>query len=74
MLRTLSVLALTFASALPAAAVPPNVVMIVGDDPMTWFYFNWSFASLPAIVVLWFANKGPDLSWNPSAASAAAAG
>ena len=32
MLRTLSVLALTFASALPAAAAPPNVVMIVGDD------------------------------------------
>ena len=48
--------------------------MIVGDDPMTWFYFNWSFASLPAIVVLWFANKGPDLGWNPSAAPAAAAG
>ncbi len=48
--------------------------MIVGDDPMTWFYFNWSFASLPAIVILWFANKGPDPGWGPSAATAAAAG
>ncbi|APW61669.1 hypothetical protein [Paludisphaera borealis] len=48
--------------------------MIVGDDPMTWFYFNWSFASLPAIVILWFVNKGPDVAWSPSAATTAAAG
>ncbi len=32
MLRTLSALALTLATALPAAAAPPNVVLIVGDD------------------------------------------
>jgi hypothetical protein len=40
--------------------------MVVADDPMTWFYFNWSFASLPALVILWVVNKGPDAAWKPS--------
>jgi hypothetical protein len=40
--------------------------MVVNDDPMVWFYFNWSFASLPALVILWFVNKGRDAAWGPA--------
>lgn len=29
----------------------------VGDDPLTWFYYNYGFTTLPPLVGFWFANK-----------------
>jgi hypothetical protein len=31
--------------------------MVVGDDPLTWFYYNWGFTGLPISVLLWWANR-----------------
>ena len=31
--------------------------MVVADDPMNWFYYNWGFTSMPALVLLWVVNK-----------------
>ncbi|WP_406700356.1 hypothetical protein V5E97_16210 [Singulisphaera sp. Ch08] len=31
--------------------------MVVTDDPMVWFYYNWGFTSMPFLVLLWFVNK-----------------
>ncbi len=31
--------------------------MVVGDDPMTWFYYNWGFSTFPLVIVVWFANQ-----------------
>ncbi len=31
--------------------------MVVGDDPMVWFYYNWGFSTLPIVVALWWACK-----------------
>ena len=30
--------------------------MVVCDDPLIWFYYNWGFSCLPTLVLLWFAN------------------
>jgi hypothetical protein len=37
--------------------------MVVGDDPMTWFYYNWGFSTFPLVVLLWWTNK---FSWGGS--------
>jgi hypothetical protein len=29
--------------------------MVVGDDPMVWFYYNWGFTTFPIVVMLWVA-------------------
>ncbi len=29
----------------------------VGDDPLTWFYYNYGFTTLPPLVGFWVANK-----------------
>jgi hypothetical protein len=31
--------------------------MVVGDDPMTWFYYNWGFSTFPIVIVVWLANQ-----------------
>jgi hypothetical protein len=31
--------------------------MVVNDDPMIWFYYNWGFTSMPIVVLLWWANR-----------------
>jgi hypothetical protein len=31
--------------------------MVVCDDPMVWFYYNWGFSTFPIAVFLWFATK-----------------
>ncbi len=33
-------------------------LMTVGDDPLTWFYYNYGFTTLPPLVLFWFLNKG----------------
>ena len=37
--------------------------MVVNDDPMVWFYYNWGFSTFPIVVFLWWACKWaqPDL-------------
>ncbi|MFO0910174.1 MAG: hypothetical protein U0794_17825 [Isosphaeraceae bacterium] len=30
--------------------------MVVGDDPATWFYYNWGFACMPSLVIIWLVN------------------
>jgi len=31
--------------------------MVVGDDPVVWFYYNWGFSAFPVAVATWFASK-----------------
>jgi hypothetical protein len=31
--------------------------MVVGDDPLTWFYYNWGFSTFPVVTFLWIAHK-----------------
>src|SRR5271166_3539531 len=31
--------------------------MVVNDDPMVWFYYNWGFSTFPIVVFLWWALK-----------------
>jgi hypothetical protein len=31
--------------------------MVVNDDPMVWFYFNWGFSAFPTVVLAWFVCK-----------------
>lgn len=31
--------------------------MTVNDDPCIWFYYNFSFTTMPTLIVLWFVNK-----------------
>ncbi|MGZ3300172.1 MAG: hypothetical protein ACXWPK_04525 [Isosphaeraceae bacterium] len=31
--------------------------MVVNDDPMVWFYYNWGFSTFPIVVLLWWALK-----------------
>ena len=32
--------------------------MVVADDPLTWFYYNWGFTAFPVVVAMWWANRG----------------
>ena len=31
--------------------------MVVCDDPMVWFYYNWGFTTFPFVVVFWFVSR-----------------
>jgi hypothetical protein len=31
--------------------------MVVGDDPLTWFYYNWGISGLPIVVLMWWIHK-----------------
>lgn len=31
--------------------------MVVNDDPMVWFYYNWGFCGFPFVVLAWWANR-----------------
>jgi hypothetical protein len=37
-------------------------MMVLNDDPMVWFYYNWGFTCLPVFALLWVANSfvGPE--------------
>jgi hypothetical protein len=30
--------------------------MVVGDDPATWFYYNWGFTCMPSLLLVWAVN------------------
>jgi hypothetical protein len=32
--------------------------MVVTDDPLVWFYYNWGFTALPVVVISWWWNRG----------------
>ena len=32
--------------------------MVVNDDPIVWFYYNWGFTALPVVVLSWLWNRG----------------
>lgn len=32
-------------------------LMTVGDDPLTWFYYNYGFTTLPPLMGFWLLNK-----------------
>jgi hypothetical protein len=32
-------------------------LMVVADDPLAWFYYNWGFTTCPLIVLVWWANR-----------------
>jgi hypothetical protein len=32
--------------------------MVVNDDPLVWFYYNWGFSTFPLVVFMWWANRG----------------
>jgi hypothetical protein len=31
--------------------------MVVNDDPLVWFYYNWGFTTFPIVVLMWWASK-----------------
>jgi len=31
--------------------------MVVNDDPLVWFYYNWGFSTFPIVVLMWWASK-----------------
>ncbi|WP_422930976.1 hypothetical protein [Singulisphaera sp. PoT] len=31
--------------------------MVVNDDPLIWFYYNYGFTTMPLLVFLWFVNR-----------------
>jgi hypothetical protein len=31
--------------------------MVVGDDALTWFYYNWGFSALPIVMLMWWGNR-----------------
>jgi hypothetical protein len=33
--------------------------MVVGDDALTWFYYNWGFSALPIVLLTWWGNRSP---------------
>lgn len=37
--------------------------MVVNDDPMIWFYYNWGFTTMPFVMLLWGINQ---FAGNPS--------
>jgi hypothetical protein len=31
--------------------------MVVTDDPMIWFYYNWGFSTFPIVILMWWVSK-----------------
>jgi hypothetical protein len=31
--------------------------MVVNDDPLVWFYYNWGFTTFPIVILMWWASK-----------------
>jgi hypothetical protein len=42
--------------------------MVVNDDPLVWFYYNWGVSAFPIVVIAWWSNKiaGPSQGMNSS--------
>jgi hypothetical protein len=46
--------------------------MVVGDDPVVWFYYNWGICAFPVVVLMWWANRVAGSSTQNDAAPAPA--
>jgi hypothetical protein len=33
--------------------------LVVTDDPLVWFYYNWGFTALPVVLLTWWWNRRP---------------
>jgi hypothetical protein len=45
--------------------------MVVNDDPLVWFYYNWGITTLPIIILMWWGSKfSTDVPRRPMAAAA----
>ena len=44
--------------------------MVLNDDPMVWFYYNWGFTTFPLVVLVWWANRFGDSPGKAGLASA----
>jgi hypothetical protein len=31
--------------------------MVVNDDPLVWFYYNWGFSTFPVVILMWWTAK-----------------
>lgn len=31
--------------------------MVVNDDPLVWFYYNWGFTTFPLVLLFWWVNR-----------------
>jgi len=31
--------------------------MVVNDDPLVWFYYNWGFTTFPIVILMWWASR-----------------
>jgi hypothetical protein len=32
--------------------------LVVTDDPLVWFYYNWGFTAMPVVILSWWWNRG----------------
>jgi hypothetical protein len=32
--------------------------MVLIDDPLVWFYYNWGFTTFPIVIAMWLINRG----------------
>lgn len=46
--------------------------MVVNDDPLVWFYYNWGFTAMPFLGLLWIVNKMGGANSDPSVMAEAA--
>jgi hypothetical protein len=44
--------------------------MVVTDDPMVWFYYNWAFSVFPIVVFTWVVSRWCRPPQSPATASA----
>jgi hypothetical protein len=31
--------------------------MVVNDDPLVWFYYNWGFSTFPIVILMWWGSR-----------------
>lgn len=49
--------------------------MVVGDDPASWFYYNWGFTCMPWLMLVWALNVfSPEAAQAPAPAAVARVG
>jgi hypothetical protein len=42
--------------------------MVVSDDPLVWFYYNWGYSAFPIVIFMWWAAKwGAPVAERPAA-------
>ncbi|HKI20644.1 MAG TPA: hypothetical protein VKA15_22330, partial [Isosphaeraceae bacterium] len=31
--------------------------MVLNDDPLVWYYYNWGFTTFPIVILMWWGSK-----------------